>query len=617
MASACGTVTLGSHPGRKIEHDTVAQVTFGTAFLQGPSVVLMLAGMDMQAPKGRRVETWVSDVLCTGFKIHARTWSDSVVWSVEVTWVAADCDQGLIRMGTHSMGSWPDNCLSSLQMQEISFDSPLPCLPDVVSALSGFDADGERDLRIRTECNSLECGRFLLGCGSWEDSLIWSSKASWVASSSPASLQVGSAQIGSPPEDPICGNADRYIDVRFPRAFSAAPSVAVGIALINTAHRTPRGRIRMRTKSASQGSCSKQLSTRLETWVDKVTREGFRIHARTWEDSVTWFVQLSWVASPSAPASVSAPLKPTLPPVEYVVEKELGRGWWGVTNKARHIVDGQIYAVKTMKQSFKENEELLRVELMNLSRLPIHYNLLRYHSCILQVDRLHIVTEYVDGFELAQLVPKPDGTYPKRHSEDTILHWMEQLYDGLAHMHDVGMVHRDLHGENILVARDPLTGAPREDFGAIRIIDFGLAKVYEEMRKGELKSPGGFAQYFSPERHQGRSFSDLDDVWASGCHATELLTGRRIRCRKGCGQDGVDFAVTPTAVAAARSECGGERSFSRQLVEAVLIEERCRPPARLVRDKLRAAFSQEMCPTPKRLRSCLSPCVSPSSRWMN
>jgi len=93
---------------------------------------------------------------------------------------------------------------------------------------------------------------------------------------------------------------------------------------------------------------------------------------------------------------------------------------------------------------------------------------------------------------------------------------MRQLLSAIAYMHDNNVCHRDLKPENILLKN-------KEDIGMIKIIDFGISKVF---RENELENqPRGTVMYMAPEIISGNYGKEVDN-WACGVILYVLLCGR-------------------------------------------------------------------------------------------
>lgn len=527
------------------------EVRFGFVFDAVPAVVVQLAAVDAASPNSKRIDVWSSDETLHGFRVHVRSWEDAATYSVKVSWVATT-DHALVQLGMLSFGGTlggAKSCSVDPEVHVIAFPAPFACTPDVVCSLSAIDAQGATPLHLSSESGGAHPRGCELHCGGWGSGELRAGRVSWVASASPAVLQSGSVELGTR-EEPIRGGVARIAEVRFERAFDDVPGVALALAGVHL-------------------DCA--AHTRIDTWSDCVDRDGFRIHVRSWEDSVTWSVKVTWVATPVVSRATASLIPPHQPPAEFIVDgPPLGKGWCAVTHRAKHAISGRVYAVKTSRYPFKQHEQTLRQELQNLIRLPLHQNLLRYHECILQADRLHIVTEYLDAFRFVDLVPGPDGDYVEMHNTATVLLWLMQLLDGLAHLHAVGLVHRDLHGENVLVEKGA-NGAPSHGPHAVRIIDFGAAGFYGDPPEPRLMShQAGCFRYFSPERRGGGAFDGRDDVWAAGCHLTELATGRSLSRRPDCGAEGRDFAWAPEEVRRAIQDCEAGGVRCRDLAEVLL-----------------------------------------------
>lgn len=534
------------------------QVTFSEPFGVRPNVLVQLAAVDAQSPAHKRIETWASDVTREGFRLHVRTWADSIVWMAKVSWIASS-NPAQVQLGTCTASDVKILESKAGAPALVQFAQPFKGTPEVSLGWSALDASGEANLCLLAESKDVCKSGFSLDCTTWcPGSIAWSTTMSWIACSSPAALQTGTESFGSGPGglagDPIKKDAARCVDVLFPRGFDTVPCIA--LALVGA-------------------DSSRDAPVRIDTWVENVTSKGFQLHVRSWADSLTIFAKVAWVATPTTLDTTVERIAPHSPPNAYVVDgPALGQGAMGLTHRAKNKLDGQIYAVKTSKHPFSHHEDSFRKELAILERLPRHKNLLHFHKSVIEANRLHIITECLDAFNFQQLLPAPHGLFPSKHHPNAVLTWIAQVLDGLAAMHSAGLTHRDLHNENVMVLRDPLDAKrPSQRPDAVRIIDFGVGKVCNNAFKPvPMSQTAGFWQYVSPERRRGLEVNDRDDVWAAGCHLLELSTGNVIGRRTDCGTDGNDFATSPEAIRRAIEECGN--TCCRDAADYVLVSER-------------------------------------------
>ena len=138
-----------------------------------------------------------------------------------------------------------------------------------------------------------------------------------------------------------------------------------------------------------------------------------------------------------------------------------------------------------------------------------------------------LVMELIEGEDLSQRIAR--GPIPI----DEALPIAKQIADALEAAHEQGIVHRDLKPANIKVRPD----------GAVKVLDFGLAKALEPTRSatdtshaptitGPAMTTGfgvllGTVAYMAPERAQGEPVNKRADIWAFGCVLYEMLTGQR------------------------------------------------------------------------------------------
>ncbi|HLJ26856.1 MAG TPA: protein kinase [Candidatus Angelobacter sp.] len=210
----------------------------------------------------------------------------------------------------------------------------------------------------------------------------------------------------------------------------------------------------------------------------------------------------------------------------YEIIRQLGRGGMGEVYLARDSGLGRKVALKILPRSLADNPELierLRREAQTASALN-HPNILTIFEFGQQGDVQYIVTEFVEGTELRELIG--------RLSTAEILDYAHQIAQALAAAHSVGIIHRDIKPENIMVRSD----------GYIKVLDFGLAKLAgPQLQNGEslyerlcgsaaATVPGllvGTINYMSPEQVRGHAVDQRTDIWSWGVVLYEMLAGKR------------------------------------------------------------------------------------------
>ncbi|HEU4613838.1 MAG TPA: serine/threonine-protein kinase, partial [Kofleriaceae bacterium] len=205
----------------------------------------------------------------------------------------------------------------------------------------------------------------------------------------------------------------------------------------------------------------------------------------------------------------------------YLIEAELGEGAMGRVYRARHVKVGREVAIKVMHRNLARVPAVVdrfAREAMIAARLR-HPNLVSVLDVGTAPDGSPlIVLELAPGEKLASLI---DGPQPA----ERVLALVGQLLRGLEHAHAVGLVHRDLKPDNILVERT-------EDGREIpRIVDFGIAVACERddsiagRRITEVNTVIGTPVYMSPEQARAQEVDPRSDLFSLGVIAYELLAG--------------------------------------------------------------------------------------------
>jgi len=217
--------------------------------------------------------------------------------------------------------------------------------------------------------------------------------------------------------------------------------------------------------------------------------------------------------APSASASGAAGTlnTPQSRPGRYKVVGELGRGGMGIVYKAQDSVLDRTVAFKVLPDALRDNPQALKNflrEAKSAAKLN-HPNIVTVFDAGEQDGRYYIAMEYVDGTTLKEIVRRRGVISPTG-----VLHVMLQMCEALAYAHSQKVVHRDVKTANTMWTRDRKA----------KIMDFGLAKVVEEVRN-HTTLVSGTPYYMSPEQTLGKNVDHRTDLYSLGVTLFEMATG--------------------------------------------------------------------------------------------
>ncbi len=206
---------------------------------------------------------------------------------------------------------------------------------------------------------------------------------------------------------------------------------------------------------------------------------------------------------------------------KYEFLEVLGEGGLGLVFKVRHPHLGRLLAVKMIVSPDTSVQGVARFEreARALCRLD-HPNIVTiYDFGVTERKQSYMVLEFIDGQDLDTILEHEDHL-----SVEQTLEILIQVSDGLAHAHEMGVLHRDMKPGNIMLRR---TGGR---VSVVKVLDFGLAKltVPESQNQIALTWTGqvcGSPPYMSPEQVRGKQVDERSDVYSVGCMLYEMLTG--------------------------------------------------------------------------------------------
>jgi serine/threonine protein kinase len=203
----------------------------------------------------------------------------------------------------------------------------------------------------------------------------------------------------------------------------------------------------------------------------------------------------------------------------YIVEQLIGEGGMGAVWRVRQRMLKVPRAMKVLKPGTASVERF--EEEMEMLAMVKHDNVVKViDSGVLTDGSLFYVMEYVEGRSLEADIAKHRGRRPQwEYIREVIL----QICDGLAAIHDRGIIHRDMKPANCMLSPDV------NETVHVKLVDLGVARRSSVVRLGST-SDGmfiGSAAYASPEQAAGetKTLTYGSDVYSVGIMLYELLTG--------------------------------------------------------------------------------------------
>ncbi len=194
----------------------------------------------------------------------------------------------------------------------------------------------------------------------------------------------------------------------------------------------------------------------------------------------------------------------------YEVVREAGRGGMGEVYEARDLVLEERVALKTISGALDVTAQRRFLNEIKVARKITHPNVVRVFTFEQWRDLRFIVMEYIEGMNLM--------AYVERHGVPPVSTAASigcGIAQGLEQAHELGVVHRDIKPDNILLDPD----------GKPRILDFGIARASDN----SLTQAGmtiGSPKYMSPEQVEGKPVDGRSDLYSLGLVLYFLFTGR-------------------------------------------------------------------------------------------
>ncbi len=198
----------------------------------------------------------------------------------------------------------------------------------------------------------------------------------------------------------------------------------------------------------------------------------------------------------------------------YQLLSRVAIGGMGEVWQATDLVIGRTVAIKILKDEYLGDPgflERFRAEARHAA-LVNHEGIANVYDYGEEEGSAYLVMELVPGEALSTILER-ERVLPA----DQVLDFVAQTASALHAAHQAGLVHRDIKPGNLLITPD----------GRVKITDFGIARIADQVPLTATGQVMGTVQYLSPEQASGHPASPSTDVYSLGIVAYEALAGRR------------------------------------------------------------------------------------------
>ncbi|XP_071398860.1 LIM domain kinase 1-like [Centroberyx affinis] len=216
-------------------------------------------------------------------------------------------------------------------------------------------------------------------------------------------------------------------------------------------------------------------------------------------------------------------------PSDLIHGEVLGKGCFGQAVKVTHQETGEVMVMKELIRFDEETQNTFLKE-VKVMRCLDHPNVLKFIGLFYKDKRLNFVSEYVQGGTLRETIKKMDNDF----SWSVRVSFAKDIAAGMAYLHSMNVIHRDLNSHNCLV---------RENQSVV-VADFGLARLVMEERSqsrvSSLERPGRLSElrrpdrrkrytvvgnpyWMAPEMIHGKSYDERVDIFSFGIMMCEII----------------------------------------------------------------------------------------------
>lgn len=209
---------------------------------------------------------------------------------------------------------------------------------------------------------------------------------------------------------------------------------------------------------------------------------------------------------------------------DLVQGKLLGKGFFGEVFLVTHKETNEKMVLKELYRVDEDAQQNFLKEVAVLRSL-CHTNVLHFIGVLYKDKKLHLLTEYISGGTLKELVHDTTNSL----SWEKRLNLAKDISSGMTYLHSMDIIHRDLNSQNCLVKHDD----------TVVVADFGLARIISSNRKitngkkrdrRERYTVVGNPYWMAPEMMKGKKYDEKVDIFSFGIILCEVSNYIYIFC---------------------------------------------------------------------------------------
>lgn len=198
---------------------------------------------------------------------------------------------------------------------------------------------------------------------------------------------------------------------------------------------------------------------------------------------------------------------------KYEIIKPIKKGGMGMVSLGRHVLLGEEIVVKELILNDAEAREMFMEEAKLLYGQVGHPAIPSTKDFFIENGKYYLVMTYIRGMSMQHFL----GDLKKRFDEDAVCWIADRILAGLAYLHRMGIIHRDIKPGNIIL-----------DLGNHRatLVDFGIAKRKVDPADSETGRISYTQHFASPEQYRGEKCGPASDIYSLGATMYYALTGQ-------------------------------------------------------------------------------------------